>query len=441
MRTFTILWLGQFVSTIGSYMSDFGLTLWVWEVTHSATALTTIGVCGQVSRVLITPFAGMIVDRYNRQSIIKFSDIVAASATLMILLLYLTQHLQIWHLYLFGAVNGGFGQLQSLAYSTSVTLMVSPAQYTRASSMESALHYGSAIFAPALAGILYGSLGLVGIFAIDIVSFGVAIATLCAVVMPQPPSQMVMPWSRLLQTTGQQMIAGLRDCWQQPSLRFLLLITLLFWLVHDLGGAIYEPMILARSGGNAQVLAGTSLAAGLGGVIGAIGLSVWGGFPRRTQGLIYGMIGAGLSKLLFGLGRAAWVWLPSQFCSSLHFPLLSSSETAIWMARVAADRQGQVFAANSLLLQLSAAGAMGLAGLLADRLFEPMMMGNRAIARALQPLLGGGSGSGMALLYVLCALSMIGVGLWGLSLPQLRQLEDSGLVSEAGSTEDSSPFV
>lgn len=426
MRTFVILWLGQLVSTIGSYMTEFGLTLWAWEATHSATALTTIGLFSQVSRVLITPFAGIIVDRYHRQNLLKLSDTITALSTGVILLLYATHHLEIWHLYGVSAITGSFSQIQSLAYSTSVTLMVSPSQYTRASSMESALHYGSAIFAPALAGILYVTVGLVGILSIDIATFGIAIATLFTVTIPRPPRQIsTIPWQSLLQATWHQMTTGLQDCWRQPGLRSLMLITLLFWFAHDLGGAIYEPMILARSQGDAQILANTSIAAGIGGVIGAIGLSIWGGFKRRTQGLLLGMIGAGLSKTLFGLGQAAWIWLPSQFCSSLHFPLLSSSETAIWMAKVVPDRQGRVFAANSLLLQLSSAGAIAMAGYLADRVFEPAMTSNRSISNFLQPIFGAGAGAGMAILYVMCSLGMILVGLWAYRLPQLRQLEDA----------------
>ncbi|MEL6322559.1 MAG: MFS transporter, partial [Cyanobacteria bacterium J06626_14] len=111
---------------------------------------------------------------------------------------------------------------------------------------------------------------------------------------------------------------------------------------------MYSPMILARTDGSATILASTSAAAGLGGVAGAILLSVWGGPKRYVSGMLIGFMGAGFSKIVFGLGRSPLVWLPAQFCSSLNFPLLSSSENAIWMTRIAPDMQGRVFAANSL---------------------------------------------------------------------------------------------
>ncbi|MEB3358058.1 MAG: hypothetical protein VKK04_15125 [Synechococcales bacterium] len=110
-------------------------------------------------------------------------------------------------------------------------------------------------------------------------------------------------------------------------------------------------MILARADGSAGILASTSAAAGIGGVTGAILLSLWGGPKRNVVGMLAGFIGAGLSKTVFGLGRSPLVWFPAQFCSSLNFPLLGSAENAIWMARISPEMQGRVFAANALAVK------------------------------------------------------------------------------------------
>ncbi|WNZ21634.1 MFS transporter [Leptolyngbya sp. NK1-12] len=420
MRIFTVIWFGQLVSTIGSYMTEFALVLWAWEVTGSATALTLVGFFSQLPRAVITLFAGVIVDRCNRKHLMMLGDAIAVLSTVALLLLYATENLQIWHLYLTSAVNSSFGQIQQLAYSTSVSLMVPSSHYTRANSMESVVHYGSAIFAPALAGSFYPFIGLIGIFLIDMVTFGVAIVTLLAVTIPQPSR---ITESSRLSAIWHDLTFGFKYFFKNSSLRLLVLITALFWFVHDLGGAIYDPMILARSNGSAQVLASTSVAAGIGGVVGAIGVSIWGGFKRRLRGLLVGMVGAGISKTVFGLGRTVSIWIPAQFCSSLNFPLLGSSETAIWMANVAPNLQGRVFAASSLIVQIVSAFATFLAGPLADRVLEPAMMSNHVVTIALTRIFGTGPGAGMAVLYVLCSLGMVLAGLWGCTLPKLQQLE------------------
>lgn len=205
---------------------------------------------------------------------------------------------------------------------------------------------------------------------------------------------------------------GFREVWQQTSLRSLLLISATFWFFHDLGEAIYEPMILARTNGSVQTLASTAAAAGIGGVTGAILLSLWGGPRRRVTGMLAGFIGAGLSKTVFGLGRTPQIWIPAQFCSSLNFPLLGSSENALWMKSITPEKQGRVFAANALVFHGVSAIAALVAGPLAEDIFEPMFTQQGEIP-CLSFLLGLDPGSGSALLYMLTALSLVLVGIGG----------------------------
>ena len=414
MRTFTLIWFGQLVSTIGSYMTEFALTLWAWEVTGSATALALVGFFSQLPRIPITLVAGFIVDRFNRKHLMMLGDSMAALSTIGIGILFLADGLQIWHLYLAASVNGGFGQIQGLAYRTSISSMVSPQQLTRANSLNSAVHYGSTIFGPALAGVLYPLVGLMGILLIDLVTFGVAIATLLSVRIPQPAPQPPPE----IETRLAKLTFGFREVWRQPSLRSLLLISTAFWFFHDLGGAIYDPMILARTNGSAQVLASTASAAGIGGVTGAVLLSVWGGPKQRVTGMLAGFIGAGLSKTVFGLGRSPQIWIPAQFCSSLNFPLLGSSENALWMKSITAEKQGRVFAANALVLQGVSAIAALIAGPLAENVFEPWVTSPGKLT-FLSYLWGTGSGAGVALLYVLTSLGLVLVGVLGCFWPAL----------------------
>lgn len=419
MRTFTLIWLGQLVSTIGSYMTSFALTLWAWQVTGSATALALVSFFYELPQIPISLVAGIIVDRFNRKYLMMLGDAIASLATLTLLLLHHTAQLQLWHLYLAAAITGGFGQIQQLAYSTSITLLVPTQHYTRANSLNSMVHYGSIIIAPAAAGLLYPIVGLTGILLIDLATFGIAIATLLRSHIPCPPTEAV-PYG--MKHLWQQATFGIRHIWQRPHLRSLLLITALFWFFHDLGGAIDDPMILARSGNSAQALGWIGTAAGIGGVTGAIVLTAWGGSKRRVHGMLIGFIGVGIAKTVFGFGRSLRVWLPAQFCSSLNFPLLGSSKTALWMESVAPEIQGRVFAANSFVLQGVSAIAFLIAGPLADRLIEPAIQ-IQIIAQMVRPLFGTKPGAGIALLYVLTSLALILVGIGGYCLPALRRVD------------------
>ncbi len=428
MRQFILIWFGQLISTIGSYMTDFALTLWAWQITGSATALALIGFFSQLPRIVISLFAGIIVDRVNRKYLMMLGDAIAACATLLILILHLTGHLAIWHLYLAASINGGFGQIQQLAYSTSITTLVSPQNYTRANSMNSAIHYGSNIIAPALAGVLYPMIGLEGILPIDLATFVIAITTLLLIRIPEPNRGRGEEETRgqggkeTVERFWDEITFGIRYIWQRSSLRTLLIVTTLFWFAHDLGATIDEPMVLARSNSNSQVLSAILSIAGIGGITGAVVLTAWGGTKRRIDGMLAGFMGAGIAKTVFGWGQSLTVWLPAQFCSSLNFPLLGSSETALWMEVIPANLQGRVFAANSLVLELVSASATLIAGLLSDRFLEPAMQSQSILSSLFAPIFGTGRGVGMALLYVITAIAMFLVGAIGYRLPQLRRL-------------------
>lgn len=115
MRTFLIVWIGQLASMLGSEMTNFAITIWAWQVTGQATPLSFILFFTQTPKVVAALFAGVLVDRLNRQKLMMIGDLLAGCSTIAILLLFLGDRLEIWHLYFTGAINGLFGFLQGLA--------------------------------------------------------------------------------------------------------------------------------------------------------------------------------------------------------------------------------------------------------------------------------------------------------------------------------------
>jgi hypothetical protein len=350
------------------------------------------------------------------------SDTVIGLSTFVILLLYLTSNLQIWHLYLIAAINGVCNQVQVLAYGVSIPMLVPKQHYTRAISMGSILSYGSEIVGPALGAVLYYAIGFTGILLIDLISFAIAISTVLFVHIPQPPMSEAGRQSRA--GIRQELAFGFRYIFARKSLLSLLLLASLFGFAHDIGDSLYSAMILARTNSNAEVLASLEAAAGIGGVTSALVLSAWGGQKRRIHGLLVGMMGAGLSKIIFGLSQIPLIWIPAQFCSSFNFPWMYSCDRAIWMTKVEPDLQGKVFATHTTISRFSPAIGRLMAGPLADYLFEPAMKPEGNLAPIFGRIFGTNPGAGMALLYVLCALCMLLVGPIGYAFPALRNAED-----------------
>lgn len=425
LRAFAIIWFGQTISILGSSMTNFAFSIWVWQLTGNATDLALFGFFSQLPQIFMSLVSGSIVDRQNRKLLMIVGDFMTGMLTIIVLILYSTNHLQLWHLYLVVAIAGVFEQCQELAFSTSISLLVDRQHYSRASSMGFIAVYGSEIIGPALAGVLFVTIGLSGIMLIDIATFIFAVSTVLLVHIPQPKQPLLSSEINTEKSLNirQELSFGWNYLTKHSSLLFLLIWISLFWLVHDLGDSLYSAMILARSNNDPRVLGSLASAAGIGGVVGALLMSKFGGFKRRINGVQLGMIGAGLSKIFFGIGRVPLVWTTTQFCCSFNFPVLGSSLDAIWLNKVSPEIQGRVFATRSMIVMTISSLGYLIAGPLADHVFEPAMMSGGFLAPVWGWLFGMEKGSGIALLYVVCALAMLLIGLSGYAVQRLRDVE------------------
>jgi len=190
MLGFSIVWAGQIISVLTSNMTQFGLTIWVYQETGSATALGALSTAFLVPFIAISPFAGAMVDRYNRKLMMMLSDMGAITATVGILILHFTGNLQVWHLYLAAFINGLGNTFQWPAYSAAISVMIPKEKYSRANGMMSLIDTGPSVFSPMLAGAFLPIIGLRGILILDVITFFIAIFALMAVNIPQPTPSM-----------------------------------------------------------------------------------------------------------------------------------------------------------------------------------------------------------------------------------------------------------
>ena len=436
MTAFTIVWIGQVVSLLGSAMTAFALTIWAFEETGQATVLALVAFFSFGPTVLLSPVAGALVDRWNRRLVMMLSDLAAGLSTIVVLILFATNQLEIWHLYVTGAFAGAFQAFQFPAYSAAVTMMLSKEQYARASGMLSLAQSASGVLAPVAAGALLGPVGIVGILLIDVVTFVTAVGTLLFVHIPQP--EKTADGEESESNLLQQSVFGFRYIYRRPSLLALQTVFFFMNFVAAFTLVLLSPMILARTG-NDELLLGTVQSVGaIGGVAGGLVLSAWGGPRRRVHGVLLGMFGVSLlGQIPLGIGRGLLLWGAGNFALNFMIPILNGSNQAIWQAKVAPDLQGRVFAVRRLIGQITFPLATLVAGPLADYVFEPAMMAGGALAGAFDWLVGVGPGAGMGLIIVLAGCLGVVFSLGGYLFPAIRDVEtllpDHEAVSPAAS--------
>ena len=422
MFGFSVVWLGQVVSLLGTGMTQFALTIWAWQITGQATALALVGFFGYFPRIVFTPLAGALADRWNRKALMIASDLAAGLATVTIFVLYKTGGLQIWHLFAAAAFSGAFGSFQFPAYQASISLMLPKEQYTRANTMLGLAHSISSVFAPMAAGALLAFIGIGGIMMIDIVTFSFAVGTLLIVAIPQPAAHHVAEAKK--RNLFSDCAFGFRYVAASRSLTGLLLLYFALNFLMTSSGAVLSPMILARTGDNELVLGTVQMLFGISGVIGGALVSIWGGPKRKMLALFVAILVTSLfGNVVLGVGRNLFVWGVGAFLTTFLLPMGNGASHAIWQSKIPPHLQGRVFSARILIGQIGGALAIPLAGVLADRAFEPLMSGTSTLARALVPLVGRGPGAGMGLMFVLFGLVGAAAAIGGYSYRPIREIE------------------
>lgn len=425
MRGFSVVWFGQLVSMLGTGMTNFALSYWIFEKTGQASALTIAVFCFVAPSILLSPLAGALVDRWNRKLVIILTDLVAGIVTIAwLLILFTGGDLQLWQIYLGNVITGAFNALQFPAFSAAVTLMIPKAQYGRAAGMLDFAGAASNILAPLFAGALLGPIGLIGIMFIDVVTFVLAILAVIVIHIPQPEAEPV-PDGQKRPSLWQDSIFGFRYIRERPSLLGLQFVFTALNFIAAFGTAIMVPMILARTQNNAGALAATQSIAAFGGVAGGVIMSTWGGPKRRVKGVLWGMsLESVLGPIVMGISRNVAGWALGGFMTNLFIPIINGSNQAIWQSKVPPAIQGRVFATRRMIAQISFPLAVLLAGPLADNIFEPAMSADGWLAAVFGGLVGTGPGAGMGLMMVLSGAVGAAIGIIGYWIPAIRNVED-----------------
>ncbi len=422
MFGFSIVWIGQILSVLATNMSVFALTIWVFEETGSATALGLVQVFFITPLLIVTPFAGVLVDRHNRKLMMMVSDLTAGLATISVLVLQAFGVLEVWHLYAAAVFQGLGNAFQWPAYSAAISTMIPKEKYGRANGMMSLIETGPGVLAPMLAGAFLPLIGLTGILTLDVSTFVLAIIALLFVHIPQPPRT-----AEGSQTQGnilKEAAFGFRYIFARPSLLGLQLVFFAGNLCAGIAFTVLAPMILLRTGNDSVSLGLVQSAGAIGGIVGGIAMSAWGGFKRRVHGVLGGWIVSSFFFALLGLGTWVPFWVAINALSALFIPLINGSNQAIWQAKVAPDVQGRVFSARTLIAWLTNPISPLIAGTLADYVLEPAMRAPSGLSSLFGWLVPPGPGAGMGLLIFFSCLGGMLAGLTGYFIHAIRHAED-----------------
>lgn len=398
-RVFLLVWWGQLASLLGTRLSEFGLAVWLYQTTDSITQFAFIFIFIYVPNILMSPFAGNLIDRWNRRWVMILSDCGAAVGTLLILILTFAQRLELWHVYLGVTIFSCATAFHRPAYAAAITQLVPPKDHARANGMVQIANGVTKVIAPAIAGFLIGIIQLQGILLIDGASFSFALISLLVVRFPHFKSPKAP--SQQSRSLFSETIGGWNYIVKRAGLKRLLLYVAMTYLMLGILEIMMWPLILNYA---SSAEFGVALSLGsCGAVLGSVLMSVWGGPRRRVFG-VFGFISVQAILMILGgfYAKHSIIFVSIGIFGFLFSqPIIVSCNRAIWQSKVPVNLQGRVFALQLMLEQILAILGYLVTGPLIENLFDPLLSLPGGTGKAIAQVLGVGPGRGIGFLLIL----------------------------------------
>ncbi len=342
-QKFFIIWTGQAFSLVGSSIVQFALVWWLTQKTGSATILATASLVALLPQIVLGPFVGALIDRWNRRLIMIVADSAIAASTGVLILLFLSGKVQVWHIYVIMMLRSLGGAFHYPAMAASTTLMVPNKHLARIAGMNQTLQGVISIFAPPLGALLLSLVPNTGqVLFVDIATAALAVIPLFFIPVPQPPS--LEAGTAPKTSYWHDLKEGYSYVVRWKGLLGLVLLAMALNFLLSPASSLTPLLIRDIFHGGPQELAWAESVFGVGVIIAGVALSAWGGFKRRIITSFCGVIGIGVGVMVVGLAPASlfWLLLAGNFILGVTQVFANGPLSAIFQSTIEPGMQGRV---------------------------------------------------------------------------------------------------
>lgn len=395
LKTFILLWSTQSLSQLGSAMTNFALTLWLYEKTGSALQTALLSICSYAPYVLMSIFAGALSDRWNKKKVMLVCDSLAACCSVAVLMLLKADLLMPWHMYLLNAVNGLMNTVQQPAGDVAMTLITPKKYYQKTSGLRSFSNSLVTILHPVFATTLFALAGMDAVICVDLATFALAFVTLCFFIsLPAVTKEDAAEQESMLESVK----AGLDYLKRNRLILLLILFLAGVNLVASAFDAVLPAYVLPRDNGGETVLGIVTSCAGVATLLGSL-IATMVPAPKNRVRVIYitMLFSLGTENFLLAFSRTPFLWCLGQVIGWILVPLMSTNLDVILRSTIPVEMQGRVYSCRNTLQFFTIPIGFFLGGLMVDKVCEPIMA--RVPADGLAAVLwGAGKGSGAAMM-------------------------------------------
>ena len=400
MKKFLMIWSGELISSIGSGMTAFALSVYVYQTTGSATYVSLITLLAYLPTVLLSPLGGVLADRYDRRLLMIIGDLFSGLGLAYVL----------WNIHIGSdrmlpicigvTFNAVFVALLEPSFRATITELLTEEEYARASGMVQIAGNAKFLISPALAGILLAVADIRLILLIDIGTFLITVTTVAIV---RKSVGKAVKTER--QSIGREMRLGFAEINKSKGIRILIILMSFVCFFVGILQTLTSPMVLAVSDAETVGIMESLCAVGM--LLGSVFIGILGIKKNFSTVLCVAGILSGIFIALTGVNKSIFVTGAGIFLFFLALPFMNTSADVLIRKNIPNELQGRVWGIISLLSQTGTVLAYALSGVLADYVFEPLLSDNGVLSDSIGALIGTGTGRGIGFMLILSGICII----------------------------------
>lgn len=417
-KNFYVVWISRLVSILGSSLTTFGVSVWVYGETGKATPMAVTMLCSILPSVIFAPLSGIICDYFNRKKVILTADSIAAVTSSLLLLYLMTERFDFGIICAFNFINATANMLDNNAYQASLSTLVNENEIKKAGGMNQIIDSISSIIAPVCAGILYYPVGLKGLLVIDFCTF--IAAMLIFIRVPTYAFSDLDKEKKEHKNIFEDISAGFWFIFSVRGLTLLMIFFAAFNFLLNVSDSLTEPLVLSL--GSSFDMGLVKMAGGVGILLGSLFAAGKGMKSSYGRSIFISAIVTGVSLCVMGIRNNMYFVILGEFMFLFVTPVVNTLAGTLWILKTPKELQGRVYAARSMVAKCIIPFSYLLVGPMADRWIPAFLQKYPNACKAIQTVLKEGN-LNYRLVYVMAGMTAVILAMLFFSKKELRQLD------------------
>lgn len=396
MQTYKLFLYTQALSQLGSGMTAYAMTLYVFNKTGSTLNVSLLTFFTLLPRVFVSTFIGGFIDSHKKKTLIFYADIVTLMSALVLLFSVLSGKLNLPVIYSVCIIIGIANAIQMPSSNVALSLLIKKDEQIRASGLSSIMESINGVLTPALATAIYSAFGFGAVIIIDI--------STCIL------AELILIFGIKIEETALVSVTdkkasykeGFKFIFSNPPIRIAVLNTVFTMFISQMTYVTALPsLILLRTNENHTVLSIVEALLSIGNIAGGILVSTARDIKNPFQmKYIATAISFLVGDIVLGLSKSTVFWCIGAFLSNLPLAFIIAGENLIAYREVPTEIRGRYFSSkNAMSNVLTPLGTL-LGGVFADKIFEPFIKSGSGFALFFGRIVGNTAGCGISLMFL-----------------------------------------